>query len=119
MVNVDHSTLEFAAQIIAQDLHVTGQHHEFDTFGLHETQQLRFCLRLSLLSDGNVMKGETSLISDVAQAVMVSHDTRNLDLQEAALRQVDQLFDVAIRVRHHEEGAGLVVARTQEPFHGE
>ena len=57
VVDVDGAAGQLAAQIVGEDLHVAGQHHQFGAFGFDDLELARLGLGLVVLRDRNVVEG--------------------------------------------------------------
>lgn len=105
MVDVDYPPLQPAAQIVRQDLHVTGQHDEIRLFLLDEFEKPPLLARLALTVDWQMMERDVVACRKLVKITMVGNDSRDVDGQRADAVAVEQIVQAMAEARNHDDGA--------------
>ena len=94
---------QLAAQVVGEDLHVAGEHHEVDLVLGHQPQQLGLRLRLGVAGDGDVDEGDAVPLRDRRQVGVVGDDQRDVDGQFTQTPAVEQVDQAVVELRHHQQ----------------
>ena len=71
VVDVDGSTVERDAQVVAQDLHVASEHDEVDPLASHHVEDASFLFDAGLGRHREVVERDTGRFAQAAQVGMV------------------------------------------------
>ncbi|MNS91893.1 hypothetical protein D3C72_1260050 [compost metagenome] len=119
VVDVDDLARHLAAEVIGQNLHVTGQHHEFRAARFDQVHQLRFGLRLVLLRHLDVVEGNVVVDHHFLVIEMVGDDADDIDRQRADLPAIEEVIEAMAETRHHQHCLHALAVRIDIRFHAE
>ncbi len=105
VVDVDRAAGQRAARVVAQHLHVAGQHHEVDAVLVDESQQLRLGLRLGGRRHRHVVERDVVRAAQGLGVGVVGDDQGHLDLQRSRRGAEQQVVEAVQVARHHDQGA--------------
>ena len=116
-MDVDGAPCQLAAQVVAQDLHVARQHHQFCTFGLDDLVLPGFGLLFGGRRDRDMVKRHVVTRGQLVKLAVVAHDGANVQREQAALPAEQQIVQAMAFLADHEHGAHAVGRGVQVPLH--
>ncbi|MCW2578958.1 MAG: purU, partial [Blastococcus sp.] len=97
------ATAELPAQVVGEDLHVAGQHHQVDLLLPHQVEEDCLRLRLRLARHGDVMEGNAVEVGDALQVGMVGDDGHDVEVELADRVPEEQVVEAVRILAHHDD----------------
>ncbi len=113
VVDVDDLAGQPGAQVVAEHLHVPGQHHDVDRCSSTSSSSLLLLLPLGLGGDGQVRERDAVSLGDGAAVLVVGDHERDLDGQLADVEAVEQVDEAVILARDHDQRPAPLTLRAQ------
>ena len=117
VVNVDGAARQFLAQVVAQDLHVAGQHHQFGAFGFNHLISFGFCLCFGRCRDGDVVERHVVAGRQLVELAVVADDGANVQGQQTAFDAEQQVVQAMAFFADHQHRAHGLCGVVQRPLH--
>ncbi len=108
VVDVDNPARHFLTQLVRQDLHVTGQHHQFGAALFDDRHLGGLGLGFVLFRDLDVVEGNVVVHDDFLIVEMVRDHAHDLDRQGANPGAVKQVVQAVPKARHHDDNLHLL-----------
>ena len=109
----------FGNHLVADDLHITGQHDERDVllFQQFHLGLFHLCLVGVILLDAPHVVGDTELVGHVAQILVVAHDAGDVAIELACLPACQQVVEAVAHLTHEYRHAWALVAVIERELH--
>ncbi len=115
VVDVDGTPGQFAAQVVAQDLHVTRQHHQLGAFSLDDLVLLGFGLRLVVFGHRDVVEGHVVAGRQLVKLTVVADDGADVQRQQATFPAEQQVVQAVTFFADHDHGSHRLGGGVQVP----
>lgn len=119
VVDVDHPAVQRAAEVVGEDLHVTGHDDELGALRLHELQQFRLGLGLRGGGDRNVVERDPVELRDRGERLVIGHDRSDIDREPRRALAEQQIVEAVRRRRDHNDRAHRPARHVEFPRHAE
>ncbi len=97
VMDIDAAAVEFGGEIVGQDLHVAGEHHQVDVSRLDDIPDRRLLLCLGLLGDGQVIERNAGqVVMQIGLARVIRDNPCDIDGQLTDAPAVEQVGEAVI-----------------------
>ncbi|MDT4827880.1 hypothetical protein FQZ97_612420 [compost metagenome] len=117
VVDVDRTAGELPAQVVGEDLHVAGEHHQFGTGLLDDAHQFGFLPGLGVLRYRQIDETDAFALGHRAQVQVVGDDGGDLHVHLALVVAVEQIGQAVVVLAHHQQHAHGLGGAVQGPLH--
>ncbi|MCY1362333.1 hypothetical protein D9M69_490470 [compost metagenome] len=117
VVDIDGTTGELFAQVVGEDLHVAGEHHQLAAGLLHQLQQRCFLLGLGVAGHRQVDEADALALGHGPQVQVVGDDGGDPHVHLALLVAVEQVGQAVVVLAHHQQHAHGLGGAVQGPLH--
>src|SRR5699024_2665817 len=118
VVDVDDAARHLRAQLLGEDLHVTGQHHQVHVIAVDQLEQPGFLFLLGLRGDGQVVKVHSVGLGEELQVGVVGDHGDDVCVQQSAALAVQQIVETVTEFGHHDDRAWPLTTQVEVPFDG-
>src|SRR6266702_7438075 len=103
MMDIDHPPFHHTTDVVRQNLHVAGQHHEFRASLFDKSHQAGFRLWLVVLGDLDLVKGDVVVNHRLLVGQVIGYDTDDIDGQSANAPAIEQVVQAVAEIRYHHQ----------------
>ena len=107
----------FPGQVVAEHLHVSGQHHQFHAIGIHQFKQPRLSLQLGVRADRDAVERDAVPLRKAGGIRMIGDHRGNFHRQVAVPGPDQQVVQAVVVLGHHHQDPLPAVARLNPPLH--
>ena len=116
-MDVDGTAAQPPAQIVGEDLHVAGEHHQLRARRLDELHELSLLVRLGLGGHGHQEIRDLVLLGDAPHVRMIGNYGADFHAQFPDAVPVQQIFQAMVELGDHDHDAAAVCAVVNGPVH--
>ncbi|MNG10921.1 hypothetical protein D3C84_944200 [compost metagenome] len=117
VVNVDGFTRDLLAEIVGEDLHITGEYHQISAGFIDHLHQSGFLLSLGFLGYRQVDESNALTLGHVPQVKVVGDDGGDGHVHLALVVAVEQVCQAVVELAHHQQHTHGLAGVVQFPLH--